>query len=137
MKTSIINEIILQQQLKSTLERTDFDFGSGTKYFGKVRDNYILNDKRIMITTDRLSAFDVVLTTLPFKGQVLNQLSGFWFGKTKHIVSNHVIEIPDPNVTIARSCEPIPIEFIVRGYITGVTSTSIWQNYKNGNRMFC
>lgn len=137
MKTNIINEIILQQQLKNTLEKTDFDFGSGTKYVGKVRDNYILDDKRIMVTTDRISAFDVVLTTLPFKGQVLNQMSQFWFEKTKHIVNNAVIDVPDPNVTIARNCKPVMVEFVVRGYITGVTTTSIWYNYERGAREFC
>ncbi len=133
----MISHDVLKQQLKSTLERTNFDFGSGAKYFGKVRDNYILNGKRIMVTTDRISAFDVVLTTLPFKGQVLNQMSQFWFGKTKHIVPNAVIDVPDPNVTVARNCRPIMVEFVVRGYITGVTTTSIWHSYERGAREFC
>ena len=133
----MITQELLKQQLKNTLEKTNFDFGSGTKYFGKVRDNYILKDKRIMITTDRISAFDVVLTTLPFKGQVLNQMSQFWFEKTKHIVNNAVIDVPDPNVTVARNCKPIMVEFVMRGYITGVTTTSIWHNYQKGYREFC
>ena len=137
MITTIISEIILQQQLKNTLEKTNFEFGKAKKYFGKVRDNYILDGKRVMITTDRLSAFDVVLTTLPFKGQVLNQMSQFWFKKTKGIVQNAVIDIPDPNVTVARNCKPIMVEFVVRGYITGVTTTSMWQNYERGVREFC
>ncbi|MEK6837949.1 MAG: phosphoribosylaminoimidazolesuccinocarboxamide synthase, partial [Nanoarchaeota archaeon] len=115
----------------------DFDFGNGSKYIGKVRDNYILDDTRIMITTDRISAFDVVLMTLPFKGQVLNQMSQFWFEKTKHIVNNAVIDVPDPNVTVARNCKPIMVEFVVRWYITGVTTTSIWYNYEKGIREFC
>lgn len=137
MITNIISEIILKQQLRNTLEKTDFDFGKAKKYFGKVRDNYILDDKRIMITTDRISAFDVVLTTLPFKGQVLNQMSQFWFEKTRQIVPNAVIEVPDPNVTVARNCKPIMVEFVARGYITGVTTTSIWYNYERGAREFC
>src|SRR3989338_10556212 len=137
MITNVINEIILKQQLENTLKKTDFDFGSGTKYFGKVRDNYILDEKRIMVTTDRISAFDVVLTTLPFKGQVLNQMSQFWFEKTRGIVPNAVIDVPDPNVTVARNCKPIMVEFVVRGYITGVTTTSIWYNYERGVREFC
>ncbi len=137
MKTNIIDEIILKQQLTNTLEKTDFDFGTGTKYIGKVRDNYILDGKRIMVTTDRISAFDVVLTTLPFKGQVLNQMSQFWFEKAKHIVNNAVIDVPDPNVTVARNCRPIMVEFVMRGYITGVTTTSIWYNYERGAREFC
>ena len=137
MINNMINEIILKQQLKNTLEKTDFDFGKAKKYFGKVRDNYILNDKRIMITTDRISAFDVVLTTLPFKGQVLNQMSQFWFEKTKNIVQNAVVDVPDQNVTVARNCKPIMVEFVVRGYITGVTTTSIWYNYERGVREFC
>ena len=133
----MIPKEILKQQLKNTLEKTNFDFGSGAKYFGKVRDNYMLDDKRVMITTDRISAFDIVLTTLPFKGQVLNQMSQFWFEKTKHIVNNAVIDIPDPNVTVARNCKPIMVEFVVRGYITGVTTTSIWYSYERGAREFC
>jgi len=125
----------LFEQLKFALEKTDLDIGE--KYEGKVRDNYVLDGKRVIVTTDRLSAFDVVLCTLPFKGQVLNQMSAFWFDKTRGIVPNHIMDIPDPNVTVARNCEPIPVEFVVRGYITGVTTTSIWHNYSRGVRDFC
>src|SRR6266700_3629953 len=82
----------------------------GKKYQGKVRDFYIVNDKRVTITTDRQSAFDVVLGRIPFKGAVLNQLAAFWFEKTKHIVQNHVISVPDPNVLISKSCKNFPIE---------------------------
>ena len=117
------------------LEKTTL--GIGKKYEGKVRDNYILDGKRIIITTDRISAFDRVLCTLPFKGQVLNQTSAFWFEKTKNIVKNHVIEVPDPNVTVAKECKLIPVEMVVRGYLTGVTTTSAWYNYERGIRNFC
>lgn len=123
--------------LSRTLDKTTF-VEWGTFYEGKVRDNYIRNDgTRIIISTDRVSAFDCVIGTIPFKGQVLNQLAGFWFEKTKHAVANHVISIPDPNVTIAHNCSPLPVEFVMRGYLTGVTSTSIWTHYEKGGRSFC
>ena len=107
----------------------------GKKYQGKVRDFYMKADKRILITTDRQSAFDVILGHIPFKGSVLNMLSAFWFEKTKHIVANHVISTPDPNVLIAKNCDPIPVEMVVRGYISGVTNTSIWGSYAKGERV--
>lgn len=108
--------------------------GFGKKYQGKVRDYYKLDGKRILITTDRISAFDRVLGFIPHKGQVLNQLSLFWFEKTKNIVSNHMISVPDPNVMIVKDCRSYPIEMVVRGYITGVTITSLWYNYSQGKR---
>ena len=107
----------------------------GKKYQGKVRDFYIKDGKRILVTTDRQSAFDVILGYIPYKGAVLNQLAAFWFEKTKRIVPNHLISLPDPNVTIAKNCRPIPVEMVVRGYITGVTKTSIWYSYEQGERM--
>ena len=126
---------ILKKQMEYTLDKTNLNIGK--KYEGKVRDNYILGDKRIIIVTDRISAFDRVLCTLPFKGQVLNQTSAFWFEKTKNMVNNHVIEVPDPNVTIGKECRLIPVEMVVRGYLTGVTTTSSWYNYERGIRNFC
>ena len=131
----MLSAAILKNQLKHTLNKTNFNFGK--KYEGKVRDNYILNGKRIIITTDRISAFDRVLCTIPFKGQVLNQTSAFWFEKTKNIVRNHVINVPDPNVMIVKECKLIPVEMVIRGYITGVTTTSAWYNYERGVRNFC
>ena len=131
----MISDETIRSQIKYNLGKTEL--GIGEKYEGKVRDNYILDDKRIIITTDRISAFDRVLCTLPFKGQVLNQTSAFWFEKTKHIVNNHVIEVPDPNVTVGRECKLIPVEMVVRGYLTGVTTTSAWYNYEKGVRNFC
>lgn len=106
----------------------------GKKHSGKVRDYYILKDKRIIITTDRQSAFDKVLGLIPFKGQVLTGLSEFWFEKTKNIVPNHFISSPDSNVMVVKNCQVIPIEMVVRGYISGVTSTSIWTAYEKGER---
>ncbi|PIX68587.1 phosphoribosylaminoimidazolesuccinocarboxamide synthase, partial [Candidatus Roizmanbacteria bacterium CG_4_10_14_3_um_filter_39_13] len=88
----------------------------GKKNQGKVRDFYIKNDKRILITTDRQSAFDVILGYIPYKGSVLNMLSAFWFEQTKHIIANHMIEMPNANVLIGKDCKPIPVEMVVRGY---------------------
>jgi phosphoribosylaminoimidazole-succinocarboxamide synthase len=113
------------------LLRTDFpEFGERIE--GKVRDIYLQERSRILITTDRVSAFDQVLGAIPFKGQVLNQLSAWWFEQTKSIVNNHVVSVPDPNVTIGAEAEALPVEVIVRGYITGVTSTSLWTLYEQG-----
>ena len=109
--------------------------GLGKKYSGKVRDYYIVRDKRILITTDRVSAFDRVLDFIPHKGQVLNKISEFWFEKTKDIIKNHVLSVPHANVTIAASAKSIPIEMVVRGYLTGVTGTSIWGSYEKGERV--
>jgi phosphoribosylaminoimidazole-succinocarboxamide synthase len=102
---------------------------------GKVRDLFSLPDGRWLIaTTDRLSAFDRVLTAIPFKGQVLNQLSAFWFENTNDIVPNHILEVPDPNVSLVHACEPLPVEVVVRGYISGSTKTSLWYRYERGER---
>ena len=109
--------------------------GLGKKYKGKVRDFYKADGKRILITTDRQSAFDVILGSIPYKGAVLNLLSKFWFDQTRHIVQSHLLDIPDPNVSIVYDCQPIPVEIIVRGYMTGVTKTSIWYSYEKGERM--
>lgn len=106
----------------------------GPKESGKVRDIYQRPGQRILITTDRVSAFDRVLGLIPYKGQVLNQLSAFWFEQTADIVPNHLISLPDPNVTIATAAEPLPVEIVVRGYITGVTKTSLWYLYEQGDR---
>src|SRR3989344_9283750 len=91
----------------------------------------------ILITTDRQSAFDRVLAAIPFKGQVLNQTSAWWFEHTKDIIPNFVLDVPDPNVTIGKKCRVFPFEVIVRGYLTGSTDTSAWVNYQKGVRNFC
>ncbi len=108
--------------------------GWGEKISGKVRDTYQRDNQRLLITTDRVSAFDRVLGAIPYKGQVLNQLSSWWFAQTQDIVANHVISLPDPNVTLAHDAQPLPVEVIVRGYITGVTSTALWTLYDQGDR---
>ena len=117
------------------LEKTDFK-NLGEKYIGKVRDVYNQKDKVIMISTDRYSAFDRNLALIPCKGQVLTQTSKFWFEQTKDIVQNHVIEFPDPNVVVGKKCTVLPVEMVVRGYITGVTGTSTWTLYQKGQRDF-
>ncbi len=103
---------------------------------GKVRDSYDLPDgRRVMIATDRQSAFDKVLAAVPFKGQVLTQTARFWFDQTADICPNHVIDYPDPNVVVAKTLEILPIEMVVRDYMTGSTDTSIWPMYNRGERL--
>jgi phosphoribosylaminoimidazole-succinocarboxamide synthase len=133
----MIRDEVLIGQLDRTLGGTHFS-GLGEFYQGKVRDNYSTTDgKRILVATDRISAFDMVLGTIPFKGQVLNQLAQYWFDETAKLVPNHVLSVPDPNVTIGRECQPLMAEFIMRSYLTGVTTTSIWYAYERGARTFC
>lgn len=129
----MIQSLTIRKALPHVLKSVDLpDFG--TKQQGKVRDFYTVGDTRITITTDRQSAFDVVLGHIPYKGAVLNQLAAFWFNKTKSIVQNHMISVPDPNVLVSHNCEAIPVEMIVRGYMSGVTKTSIWYSYQQGER---
>ena len=123
----------IKAHLPYTLRSSEFDIG-GTYYQGKVRDTYRLNDLLILVTSDRISAFDHILKqTIPFKGQILNTLAAHFFKQTTDIIPNHVLEVPDPNVTVAERCTPIPIEFVVRGYLTG----HAWRVYKSGARTLC
>ncbi len=112
----------------------DVDLGLADRRDGKVRVSYAWGTDRLFVTTDRLSALDRVIAGVPYKGQVLNQLAAWWFARTADIVDNHVVDLPDPNVPVARSATPLPVEVVVRGVITGVTSTSIWQMYAAGQR---
>lgn len=123
-------------QIPYCLSKTNFP-KLGEKYEGKVRDNYSKDNKRLIIVTDRLSAFDRIITLIPFKGQVLNQMAKFWFEQTKDIAGNHVIDFPDPNAVLAKECQALPVEMVVRGYLTGVTTTSVWYHYEKGGRNFC
>lgn len=127
---------MIEQQLPYCLEGTKFT-NLGEVYEGKVRDNYTRGDQRIIIISDRLSAFDRIITKVPFKGQVLNQMATFWFNQTKDIVGDHMIEAPDPTAIVVKECNALPVEMVVRGYITGVTTTSAWYNYEKGVRDFC
>jgi len=129
----MLSQAELMDAIPHALTSVDLS-GWGDKQSGKVRDIYSADDQRVLITTDRVSAFDRVLGAIPFKGQVLNQLSMWWFEQTSDVVANHLIAVPDPNVTIAAEAEALPVEVIVRGYITGVTSTSLWTLYEKGDR---
>lgn len=124
----------LHRQLDHCLVDTHLD-ELGERYRGKVRDTYRTPDGRlILVTTDRISAFDHILPRpIPFKGQVLNQLAAHFFQKTRDIVPNHVLSVPDPNVTVALACAPIPVEFVVRGYLAG----HAWRVYRDGGRVLC
>lgn len=129
----MLTEQHLRAALATTLTTTDLAF-LGPKHSGKVRDIYTQADRLVLVTTDRLSAFDRILGAVPYKGQVLNQLAAFWFSQTQDIIGNHLLAVPDPNVTIAKRCQPLPVEVVVRGYITGVTSTALWYRYSQGER---
>ena len=118
---------IIREQLPYTLDEFDAE-DLGKQYKGKVRENFHLDNEIIMVTTDRVSAFDHVLGTIPFKGQILTEIANFWFEKTKHIAPNHIISSPDPQVLVAKKAETLPVEVIVRGYITG----SLWREYEQG-----
>jgi phosphoribosylaminoimidazole-succinocarboxamide synthase len=106
----------------------------GQKKAGKVRDIYDQGDKLILIATDRHSSFDRIIAHIPWKGQVLNQVSAWWFEQTKGIVSNQVLAVPDPNVMVVKKYKIVPVEAVMRGYLTGVTDTSIWTRYQKGIR---
>jgi len=132
----MISDSVIKSQLGNVLRETDFGW-LGRREQGKVRDSYMRDNRRVLVATDRISAFDCVLGTIPLKGQVLNEIAAFWFDQTADIVGNHVLSVPDPNVMVVRECEQLPLEFVVRGYITGVTKTSAWYNYERGVRDFC
>ncbi|HWP61258.1 MAG TPA: phosphoribosylaminoimidazolesuccinocarboxamide synthase, partial [Candidatus Paceibacterota bacterium] len=121
--------------MTDVLRGTDFK-NFGNKKTGKVRDIYEQQDRLILITTDRHSSFDRIIAHIPHKGQVLNQASAWWFEQTKDIVPNHVLALPDPNVTVGKKCKLVPVEAVMRGYLTGVTDTSIWTRYQSGQREF-
>ncbi len=125
---------VLYDQLGHCLVETHFD-ALGTRYRGKVRDTYRMGDGRlVLVTTDRISAFDHILPhPIPFKGQVLNQLAAHFFRATHDILPNHLLSVPDPNVTIALACDPLPVEFVMRGYLAG----HAWRTYQAGGRELC
>lgn len=119
-------------QIPFCLAGTDFP-ELGEKYEGKVRDTYKKDGKITLVTTDKLSAFDKHICLIPFKGQILNGLTKFWFEQTKNIYPNYITSYPDPNVIVGDDCKPLMVEMIVRGYITG----SAWRAYESGTRDFC
>lgn len=133
MHTPSLSPAQLEALLPQTFDGADLGF-LGPQSQGKVRQIYDLGDRLALVTTDRLSAFDRILGRVPYKGQALNQLSAFWFQQTGDILPNHFLESPDPNVTIAKKCTPLPVEVVVRGFISGVTSTALWYRYSQGER---
>jgi len=129
----MISKDRLSELLPNALKETNLPLSNRTS--GKVRDWYDLPDGQgLIVTTDRLSAFDIILAAVPYKGQVLNQLSAWWFEQTKDIIPNHIVALPDPNAAVVNVAEPFLVEVIVRGYITGVTSTALWYRYSLGER---
>ena len=123
----------IRAQLDRTLRETHFE-DLGSRYGGKVRDTYVVGDQLLLVTTDRISAFDFILRqAIPFKGQVLNQVAAFFFERTADVVPNHVVAVPDPNVTVAVRCDPVPVEFVMRGYMAG----HAWREYQRGVRELC
>src|SRR5512134_2262155 len=124
---AMISDQDLRAQLAHTLRELDLP-QLGPLYRGKVRDNYSRGDRIVMITTDRVSAFDHVLGTIPFKGEVLSRLTAFWFDKVKDIAPTHLLDVPDPSVMVVRKAKALPIEIVIRGYITG----SLWRDYEAG-----
>ncbi len=123
----MIPEPLVRAQLPNTLGKIELP-ELGQLYRGKVRDNYSRGDRIVMITTDRVSAFDHVLGTIPFKGEVLSRLTLFWFDKVKDIAPTHLLEAPDPSVMVVKRAEPFAVEIVIRGYITG----SLWRDYEGG-----
>jgi len=117
------------------LNDTNLDLPNKRK--GKVRDTYDKGDRIVVVTTDRQSAFDRHLASIPFKGQVLNQTSAWWFSASRHIVPNALVAVPDPNVSVMRKCKVFPVEVVCRGFLTGSTDTSLWTHYKAGSREYC
>ena len=126
----------LRELCRQTLAETRFP-ELGRRIAGKVRDSYVGTKTRTLVVSDRVSCFDVVVGTIPLKGQVLNQMAAFWFEQTKEIARNHLIGVPDPNVSVVRECRTLPVEFVMRGYLTGSSSTSIWTAYESGSRNYC
>jgi phosphoribosylaminoimidazole-succinocarboxamide synthase len=131
-----VSSELLRELCSRTLDRTNFA-GLGERIEGKVRDSYVDEKRRTIVVSDRVSCFDVVVGTIPLKGQVLNQMAAFWFEKTREIAPNHLISVPDPSVSVVRELKIQPVEFVTRAYLTGVTSTSIWTAYAKGAREYC
>ncbi len=128
---------LIQSALATTVDKISFSEAK-EHHKGKVRESFILNNnQRAIVVTDRISAFDFVLGTVPFKGQVLNQMAAWWFKKLDGVVPHHLIDVPDPNISLVKNVTPLPIEVIVRGYLTGSTKTSSWYAYQNLDRMIC
>src|SRR3989304_3085658 len=130
----MIDQKTITKNISSAIDKINYS-KLGKRYSGKVRDWYKQEHFRILIATDRISAFDRVLGLIPFRGAVVNKLSQFWFEKTRDIIPNHMIGVIDQNIMLVTECQALPVEVVVRGYITGVTSTSLWKKYSEGERI--
>lgn len=126
---------VIKENLNNTIQDTNIHVQN--KQVGKVRDAYFLDDRVLMVSTDRQSAFDRVLANIPYKGMVLNLVSAWWFRETQDQFPNHLIDTPDPNISLVEKCEVFQVEFVVRGYITGSTETSLWTVYRDGAKEYC
>ena len=133
----MISRELLKTQLENCLMEARFERWQQCYKKGKVRDMYLLSDRRILIATDRQSAFDYVLGAIPLKGQVLNRIAQYWFEQTADIAPNQVIAVPDANVTVARELDMLPVEIVVRRYLTGSSDTAVWTHYSRGVRQYC
>ncbi len=130
----MISEKVIRENIPTAIQTIKIK-GLGKRQNGKVRDWFDKDGFRILIATDRISAFDRVVGLIPFRGAILNKLSEYWFEKTRDIIANHMIGVVDPNVMLISHASPIPIEVVVRAYITGVTDTSLWKQYSEGKRI--
>jgi len=128
----------MNTDLENVIDDVNFPGAKG-HHSGKIRESFILDEaRRAIVVTDRISAFDFILGTVPNKGQVLNQIAAWWFDRLDEIgVPHHLIEVPHPNITLAKSVKTLPVEFVVRGYLTGTTTTSSWYAYNNHDRVIC
>jgi phosphoribosylaminoimidazole-succinocarboxamide synthase len=133
----IVSRSAIVEALNSAIDSIPFE--KGTRFAGKVRENFVLGDGRMaIVVTDRVSVFDYKIGTVPFKGQVLNQLAAWWFGKLDDIgIPHHLLLTPHPNISVVRKVKPLPIEIVVRAYLTGTTTTSAWYAYQNNDRTIC
>lgn len=134
----MIDSDLVKPFLQTTLEKTDFPL-LGEKYEGKVRDVYkqAKTNRTFLIATDRQSAFDINWCSIPLKGQVLNQISAWWFAQIADIMPTQVIDTPDPNVTVVKELDMLKVEIVIRSYLTGSSKTAVWVNYDSGVRKYC
>ncbi len=134
----MISQADLETSLDRAVHSVDFQGRLRKHHSGKVRDIFVVDDHRLLfVTSDRISVFDRVVGAVPFKGQVLSGISNWWMERVADIVPHHLLAVPHANCVIARKCSPLPIEVIVRGYLTGNSPTSIWTAYEAGGRSYC
>lgn len=132
-----VSEEQIRSALTQTVDKVEFDEAEISQH-GKVRDSFIINNSRVIVVSDRVSAFDFILGTIPYKGMILNQIAAWWFNQLEKIdINHHLISTPHPNISVVKDATIIPIEVIVRGYLTGTTTTSSWYAYENLDRMIC